>query len=391
MRSTERPTIRSGSIYVMTIITVAAITSIVLIGISLRNSFNSKALIIEQQHINAEATLSSSEYAIAQVLQDKQWATTAQSGKVFSDFTLGETTYTAAVTDTDTSTTPTYGTTSYHFELQSVSGIADERTAFDVEYTRFDYASFIDSMSAISYWPLNEYDSPTTAEDALFVRDGTYQKPEVAAATTNEEGAPVPEFNDAWDHVEVPWSGNFRKNNGSISMWIYHTNTNALDISGIFGCLYDSWGSAPTISIFILNNALIAYVDEDGDYDYGQFAITSANKIKLNQWHHILVNFGNTYGLQIYVDGQLEAQNTGNTEGIDTAAYAFGGRQPFRIGSAFGVYSSYTTNEGFKGSIAHVAFLEDSLTADQAAEIAKTVPDDVSVDFLQDTWVGVFD
>ena len=82
-----------GSIYVLTLLTVGAVGSMVIIGVSLRTSTSAESTITEQINRNNDGAATAAELALAQIKNDADWTTNAQKGVVFSEFTLGNRTY----------------------------------------------------------------------------------------------------------------------------------------------------------------------------------------------------------------------------------------------------------------------------------------------------------
>ena len=64
-----------GSIYVLTLLTVAAVGSMVIIGVSVRTATSAESAITEQVNTNNEGTLSAAELAIAKIEADADWVT----------------------------------------------------------------------------------------------------------------------------------------------------------------------------------------------------------------------------------------------------------------------------------------------------------------------------
>ncbi len=390
------PESRHGSIYLITLLTVVAIVSMVLLGVALRQSTNNDSAIIELMSENSGAPFDASEYAIARIYDSPDWITDAQKGAVFSDFTLGDRTYTSTVLDADTLSAPTDATTVYRVGVGSTHGSARASARFDLHYERFDYYGFVDKLDLQHYWPLNEKNNPAKADDKKTGSyDGTYTAPSVAGKGTNDEEGWVPVFasySNGADRVEINHGTDFRQGRASISMWVKWTGTTAESLYfGILGMLWDN--STPSLGMGIFNGRISAYISDDGSVSYpDDFAFGSP--FTANTWHHVVLNWGNP-GLEIYVDGVREAVNASADDGMDTKVMGplgLGGYRasPLLIGAGFDPLSSWGM-KGFKGSIAHVVMFNEPLSASTVAKLAAQKPDEVESDIIEGSWVRVFE
>ena len=381
---------RTGSVYLVTVITVAAVASMVLIGVKLRTATNEQSALIEEIAESNNTILDTTEYALQKITTDPTWKTTAQSGTIFNDFTLNNTTYTGTVTDADTTTIPDANTTTYRLKLSSTTKATASSATIDLLAEKPDYVSAITSLNALAYWPLNESTGTATASDTLALIDGTYQDPSAAGTSTNDQGALVPVFSQSSDRIVIPWNDAFKDNEGSITLWMKCTESGTVLTYGLIGMQYKS-NDEPNLQILMFKRGLITYVGDTGNYDNKMTAKTATNIITLNQWHHIALTWGNA-GLTVYLDGVQVAQNTDNTSGIDTARADKGGEQPLKIGAANLSFFGANPQVGFKGSIAHVVFYRNNqLTAAEVAEVAAIKPDLITYSLVNNTWSKVFE
>ena len=379
-----------GSIYLITLVTVAAITSMVLIGISLRSASNTRSALIEHMSEENSGVLDASEYAFATIDADPIWRVSAQSGTLFSPLTLGKKNLTGTVTDATTGVLPTYDTTTYRLKLGSVQDIASTATSIDVLATQYDYLRYLkNNLPVTHYWPLNEHSNPLQALDLKGSYPGTYRVPSVAGASYTDQGGPVPVFAMTGDHVEVPWGNDFKSSDGSISLWLKLTNTNEFTTTGVLGMLYKA-GGGPTINLSIWRFNAFAYISQDGSYQFGNFASTSGQKIVPNTWHHVVMTWGEN-GLFVYVDGVESGKNTSNTEAPGTAKASNGGEQPMHFGGGYSLYSPLSQPEvGFSGSIARIAMFNKQLKPSEVAALAAIKPDLRTYSLVKDSWVRLY-
>lgn len=378
-----------GSIYVLTLLTVAAVGSMILIGVSLRTARNSQSIIIEQMSANSSGVIDAAELAIGHIDADSDWITNAQKGVVFSEFTLGDRTYSSSVVDADTLTIPTVSSTNYRVKVTSSTGLATESASVDLTFAKFDYYAYLQSLGLEAYWPLDEVAKTTNANEPQDNRDGTYQSPSAAGQDTNDENGVVPVFNGSGNHVETPYDSSYQDDTqGTVSFWMKLTGTGPYTSYGIFGQRFDSSGM-PAITMTCLAGSLSAYLDDEGAFDYGHFATTSPNLIKVGQWHHVAMTWGPA-GLQIYIDG-TQRSGTGNTDYWDTRDGIIILNRPLIIGAGYIASSSSQPQVGFVGSIARFAILTNQLNAATIAELASIKPDEMKLDLVEDSWVKVFE
>tara|TARA_R110002073_G_scaffold239285_1_gene400561 strand:+ start:62234 stop:63406 length:1173 start_codon:yes stop_codon:yes gene_type:complete len=380
-----------GGIYVVTLITVAAIASMVLIGVNLRSSTNKQSALIEQMVEGSSGVLNAAELAIERVISDNDWKETAKTGVVFSDLVVADSQYTSTVVDADTSAKPDDSTTTYRITVAANHDTAQSKARFDIVNSTVDYDQTLDEFVSIFYWPLNEKDKPTEAIDTLTrSHHGTYIDPSIAGASTNDEGAPVPLFNDANDHIEIPWDNSLIGLKGTFSLWMKSTESNFMVSYGLLGAEYVSGGN-PNIMLTIFSRGLYAYISNSSSYSPSEIASSSTRIVTLDTWHHVAVTWGGT-GLTIYLDGIQVAQNTSNIRGLGTGHKSMGGQQPLRVGEATIVgLGGSTSDEGFKGSIAHLVYIKDCLTDAEVAELAAIKPDLDESGIIEDSWVRVFE
>jgi archaellin len=380
---------RSGSIYLITLITVAAIVSMVLIGVSLRTASNTQSALIEEMAEGSMGVIDAGEIAFEHITTDPIWRVTAQSGTVFAPVTPnnGGNTMESTVVDSTTSLLPTYDTTSYRLTLKSSKGTTADTSQIDLLATQYDYLTYLQALPLKHYWPLNEHSNPTTAVDLNGNYDGTYQSPAVGGASYNEEGGPVPVFASANDQVQVPYGKDFISGNGSISLWMKLTNTDQWASSGVLGMLYKT-GGYPSINLTVWKFELSAYVSNDGSFKLGNTITTSGKAVAPNTWHHVVMTWGSK-GLFLYLDGTEQVKKTSVTESPGTAKANKGGEQPMHLGGGYSLLSK--AENGFDGSVAHVAMFDKQLKASEVAALAAIKPDLRTYSIVPDTWQRLYD
>ena len=374
-----------GSVYLVTLITVAAIASMVLIGMRLRTASNDQSALIEQMAETNNAIFDATELALQTIQNDPAWVLTAQKGIVYESIKLGDTTYAATVTDADTKGLPDDDTKNYRLSLQAQSKITNAHANLDLNISTVDYLAYLKSMSAMFYWQLNETAGSSRASEPIQSQRGSYLSSSAAGLGTNDEGAPVPVFTNSNSIVGADWDNDYAQNNGSVAMWIKYTGpANSTTQSPFLGLNY-KYNGHPTLNLAVYDSGIFAYVCDDGSRKGACMLSTPNGTIKSNQWHHIVLTWGDG-GLTIYIDGTRQAFDSSNRSGVDTANILFGGHQPLYIGGGYDVFYPDTPYVGFTGSVAHVAYFDPYLRADQVAELAAIKPDEITITLIDDSW-----
>ncbi|MEX0877124.1 MAG: LamG-like jellyroll fold domain-containing protein [Phycisphaerales bacterium] len=391
MTGTAKPAAQRGSIYIITLFTVAAIVSMVLIGVSLRQVGNNETAIVELMSENNTGSLDATELALAKILSDPQWDVNAAKGAVFSDTSLGGRTYSSTVIDADTLGTPDADTSVYRVGISSDHAGARSMARFDLRHERFDYLGMLNKYDVQHYWPLNETNNPGQARDHKANNHGFYRDPSIAGEETNDEGGWVPVFQDNADYVEIPWGSNFQQSRASMTMWVKWTGDDPFQFYGILGMLRSSSSNdSPTLSVGIYYNRLIAYVTDDDDFESDKMVWSSA-AVPQDEWFHLAVSWGHL-GLRIYINGAQSGHNEDNEDGTKSyIVFPWLTREPMLIGAGYEIASSSYTRRGFEGSIAHVTMLNEQLIPEQAAELASQMPDEFETEIIEDSWVRVFE
>ena len=380
---------RRGSIYLITLITVTAIVSMVLIGVSLRSSGNARSALIEEMSQGSNGVFDASEYALKVIESDPLWRLTAQSGKVFEKIPVGDLSYWGVVVDEDTGAKPIYSTSNYRVTATSEQNKVKSSASLEIFAAEMDYAAYLRTLGAIHYWALDESSNPPQALDQIGTYHGAYLKPAVAGAGYNDQAGLVPEFDDNNDYVRVPWGPSFKIEDGTIAMWVNCTGASKWSNDSILGMDYQLNG-VPAINVAIWGYGVNVYINDKGHYRFDSALATQTDVITPNTWHHIAMTWGNK-GVAIYVDGVKRASDSSNTDELKTAKASDDGEQPLHIGGGYNTTWPSTTEDGFKGSVSHVALFNVQLDAAKIAELAAIKPDKLILSIVEDSWVRVFE
>jgi hypothetical protein len=381
---------RHGSIYLVTLVTVAAIVSMIFIGLSLRTVNNSKSALIELTVESGMGVLDATEVAFEHITTDPIVRVNAQAGTIFGPLEVnkGGNILTSTVVDSATGLKPTYDTLTYRVNVNSSNDIAKANAQIDVLATPYDYLTYLGKLNLKHYWPLSEHSKPTQASDLKGSYHGKYWNPAVAGASYNEEGGPVPVFTDTKDIVTIPYGGDFKRSEGAISLWVRLTNSDRSN-HAFMGTQY-TLGGIPQFNMAIYKNALWVYLTENGIYDIRYALNTSNDSITVGKWHHILMSWGPA-GLTIYIDGVRRARDSGNIDRLHSASRDDGGEQPWHIGGGYNMFYYPVKEDNFNGSVAHVALFDKQPIDSQVAALAAVKPDLRTYSLVADSWVRVFE
>ncbi len=380
---------RLGSVYLVTLITVAAIASMVMLGVTLRSATSSKsALVVEMSKTNTDI-LNATELTLQSVYSDPSWMKTAQSGVALPKQTINGVVYGSTVKDADTDTTPTDTTINYQLTMSATKDSIEHVAQVTLKYGSVDYTSYLTSLTAMFYWPLNEDPGASRATENIQSQRGTYFSPSAAGFGSNDEGAQVPVFKNSNSIVGVDWNNDYAQNNGSIAMWIKYTGPEKSSTPSPFVGLNYKYGGHPTLNLAVFENGIHALVNNEGTWDNWYAVTSSSGTIKPDTWHHITLTWGAS-GLALYIDGVQSAYSSRNKYGVATAGILYGGYQPLYIGGGYNLFDSGTPYVGFTGSVAHVAYFDAYLTSDQVAELAAMKPDGTALSLKEDSWVLLY-
>ena len=380
---------RPGSIYLITLITVAAIVTMVFIGVSLREAQSLESTIVEQMSLSNSGVFDAAELALQTIASDEDWQNSVKKGLVFQDIEVGFTQFTSSVIDIDTGALPTDSTANYRVTVSASQSITRSSASFDLNYASVDYISFLQGISATNYWAMNEAQKTKRANDAVGSTDGSYTKIDIPGQDTNDEGVLVPVFQDQDSYLEVPWTSDFAASNGSISLWMKLTANEKNSTYSVLGMLYEQDGG-PSINLSVKNNAIQAYINGDTVFADENFATTVEESVTQNTWHHVTMTWG-AAGLSIYLDGTRRAVNELCTVGLSTSPANRLGEQPLHIGGGYLMARDTQPINAFQGSVAHVSFLPVQLTGAQVESLAAARPDLKELEMIEHSWARVFD
>ena len=198
----------------------------------------------------------------------------------------------------------------------------------DIEYSREPEIT----DNTIGYWSFDE-GTGSTAYDIVNSNDGTIS----GASWVGVDYKTALQYDGSDDYVEVSDSDDFDVTDLSIDMWV---KFNTIPTDTNYGLVYkdDQFALSFLGSSQNLKFALF------GDASYGNK--TSWNT---NRWYHIVVTFDDANNtVKFYVDGKLDATDTGMNENLDPSS------EVMHIGKS-----------GFNGVIDEVFLYDKPLTSDE--------------------------
>ena len=219
--------------------------------------------------------------------------------------------------------------------------------------TDLDRTVLADSPS--HYWSLNEA-SGTTGGDWVGGGDlqltGTTLARGQAGAESDGSGTSTAFGGDARGVTATtePFTNRF-----TLEAWVQTTTTSGGPIIGA------SNGTALGSG----NRDRLVYLGNDGRVRFGLYpgtvrTVTSTSAVNDGAWHHVVAVLGNT-GQQIYIDGVLEAEDTGTVRGQDYSGYWTVG------GTSLSGWPDRPSSDHLDGKLDDVAVYPRALTAAQLA------------------------
>ncbi|MBO6514783.1 MAG: hypothetical protein JJ974_12545, partial [Phycisphaerales bacterium] len=216
---------------------------------------------------------------------------------------------------------------------------------------------------------------------------GVYLDPSVVGTSTNDEGGISPIFSDSNDHVEIDPCSDFRYDpEGTVSLWVKTPENPSYSAKGLLG-MRTEYSGAAALSLVIIDTAISVYLDDDEAYSAYGHAAAPIGSIERGVWSHVAFSWG-ARGLYVYVNGDLVASNTYNQDSL----FTYSGRwaPTLHIGRGILVIPSTTSEIGFDGSIAHVAFLQNQMDDADIKDLAAVKPDLNEFSVVDGTWTKVF-
>ena len=204
-------------------------------------------------------------------------------------------------------------------------------------------------LNPVGYWRLAD----GVGADEVGGTDAVYQGATTSAddpfASTETTSAA---FDGSSDYIEIPDDPAWQLSDGTLQLWF-----NPTDVSGMQGLIErDASGQSASghIGLYLNGDDLALRIQTTTQSK----TITFPNSITAGEWHHAAVSFGSN-GLELYLNGDLVAEDSSFTTGID------GNNNPWVIGAR-----AWQTSEGsnagvnsfFEGQIADVAVFDQQLS-----------------------------
>ncbi|MFB3105360.1 MAG: LamG-like jellyroll fold domain-containing protein, partial [Pseudomonadales bacterium] len=234
------------------------------------------------------------------------------------------------------------------------------------------YSSLVNSLVPLGYWRLGE-SSGTTVYDETGTNDGfTVNSPTLGqgGALADEPANTAVSFDgtvndDTSDFTEIAHDASYLLDDGTIQFWF--NTSDVTQTAGLFS--KDSSGNDTGGHVSIELNAA-SHVTVRLQSTTTSYTIESTTALTPGEWHHVAFTFGSG-GMQLYVDGELEATN-GYTGGLGTTSGGSGNAEPIALGAGTQTSGNLVTTgtyRHFDGLIDEVAIFGAALTPEQVRDL----------------------
>lgn len=290
---------RRGSIYLVVLVVVAAVTTMVLVGTSLRRTSAEQYRAMDDRTRVRQAARSATETALAYMSDEDTFLASAKAGKSYSK-TVGKSTITVRAVDKDTRGLATDSTSTLLVTASAETDEARSLISFDADVPE-SYLQKIIAKGATSYWPLDEESDSASPIDQISRINGTYYTPSNAGSIKFLDDGRAPKIRTIDDRVEFPHDASFEVSNGTILFWAKLKDMSEPQAQALFS-KEDNDTVDFDVAMYIQNSSLHLSINSkysflDRDYAYN---ISSKND---KEWHHFAYSFGSR-GTRIYVDGE---------------------------------------------------------------------------------------
>lgn len=365
------PTKRRGSVYLAIMVVVAAVTTLVLTGVSLRIHLHERAQRGTDTGAVRRLATSAAELAVHAASADAAvFKQTAGSGVLFQDLPLNPGVISATVTDADTKATVASATTNYLVIARGDAGDSTARISLLLETPDDDLSLFMaQTPEAVAYWPLDDVNT-TVATEKIAARHGIYAVANAAGAYTHAHAGPAPRMTWFTELVRVPHHTNFELANGTLFFWVrfdLKPTINGVQM-GALSKEKSPRDGAMNLAVFLTRDDLSFVLNNAANQ--GRTISTPSSHIVQGQWHFVAVTWGDD-GMHLFLDGVLRAESD-----TEFSLQAQRSRAANRHDWYFGVrnipFSIYSQSSPVFGSVARVGLLNTQIDESQVQAIYNT-------------------
>jgi len=161
-------------------------------------------------------------------------------------------------------------------------------------------------LNPVGYWRLAD----GAGADEIGGTDAIYQGATTSADDPFVNETTSAQFDGSGDYIEIPDDPAWQLGDGTVQLWF-----NPADVSGSQGLIERDASSQNTsghIGLFLNGDDLVLRIQTTTESN----SIRVPNSVTAGDWHHAAVSFGSN-GLELYLNGDLVAEDSSFTTGID--------------------------------------------------------------------------
>lgn len=354
---------RRGSIYLVVLVVVAAVTTMVLVGTSLRRTSAEQYRAMDDRTRVRHAARSATETALAYMSDEDTFLASAKAGKSYSE-TVGKSTITVRAIDKDTRGLATDSTSTLLVTASAETDDARSLISFDVPVP-VSYIKMLGDKGASSYLALDEAKEASVAVDQIGKVNGTYLKPSNVGKIEFPDGEFAPEIGNDNENVEIPHDSSFETTEGTIVIWALIYDMSKPEQQTLFSKETSRSGDFE-IACYVSNRSLHLRINSQNSFLDRNYSIDISSKDD-KQWHQFVYSFGKG-GTRIYVDGVRVEHDSFYAIGFHYSylGYSETNTYPWYLGAR---RRNGTPSDPIMGSVARFAFFPVQLADSEIVEL----------------------
>lgn len=354
---------RRGSIYLVVLVVVAAVSTMILVGTSLRRTTAEQYRAIDDRARVRQGVRSATEAALAYMDDMDTFIGGARAGKAYSE-TVGKSTITVSAVDKDTLGPATDSTTTLLVTATAETTAARSLISFDADVP-LTFLQRVLAKGATSYWPLNEPENSAGPIDQISAINGTYYTPSIAGKDKSIDKDLAPRLRTIEERIELPHDRSFEVSSGTILFWGKLKDMSSSNEQALFS-KEDNDTVDFDVAMFIQNSEVHLKINSKYSFLDRHYAYNIADKND-KKWHHFAYSFGSG-GTRIYVDGKRIVYDSTYTIGLSYSYLTFSERNNERwwLGAR---RDESDPSAPIEGNIARFVFIPNQLADDEIAEL----------------------
>ncbi len=375
---------RRGSIYLVVLVTIATVTTMILLGITLRKSAN-EAYRTGIEAVQARnGARSAVESTLVQLQRDPDgFAAKLDAGVLIPWTTLGGTEIGAIAVDKATQGSVSGSSGIVQIHAAGRSGLAESSIGYDlVRDYNAGYLKVLVDLGASSYWALSEGAGSYDVLDQIGGVYGTYE-PGTASGEVFLDGEPAPTIVDVSTVVKLDHEWDFETGSGSIVFWARIDDSTSPSIQGL---VVKEKHTTPKLHLAIYAEGNQIKVDVDSRNGYsGEIVSVSADSFADGDWHHVAYTFGLS-GAKLFVDGVLVASNRTYLLGLKSVQMRETNMASWTIGARC---TSSRLSDPLSGSVARFAFFPEQLSDSSITKLMEAQLNAAELSVVEGSFVRV--